>query len=138
LVDNVSQAIAWVEILVAVELSLGSHAAHGQETGIHVIRAAQTPNGHGNLADQRFLGGGGGLVLGLDVIQQILEVVGAFTLENQGGGGKSVFNAVEPDGGASFGRLRACAFLGVASVRFELAVGYHEVAPDFGFPGGGF
>jgi len=122
----------------AFELIVGFDTAYGQETAFGMIRAAQPPNGHGYLEDQRFLGWGGGLVLGLDVIEQFVELSETFILEDYGSGGESVFDAVEPDGGASFGRLRTCAFPGVGLVSFELAVGYHGVTPEFGFPGGGF
>src|SRR3989442_15056109 len=97
--------------------------------------AAQSPGGHGDLPDDDFLGGSRGLVLGFDRIEQVFKIGFAFTGDDQGAGSESMLEAVETDGGASFGRARARAFLRVDAVGCDLLVSCHDVpllAPSFG------
>src|SRR3989442_15955458 len=89
--------------------------------------AAQSPGRHGDLPDDGFLGGGGGLVLGFDRIEQVFKIGFPFARDDQGAGGEAMLEAVEPDGGASFGRARARAFLRVDAVSFDLLVSSHDV-----------
>ena len=82
----------------------------------------EPPTGHCHL-NQNDLGGGGGLVLGLERVEQIFEVGYVFAGKDQDFGGESVFEAVETDGVFAFGRFGAGAFLCVFSVGCGLGSG---------------
>ena len=94
---------------------------------LHAEEAQLAPGGHGELADENFLGGGGGLVLGFEGVEQGFEIGGVFAQQDEGFGGEAVLDAVETDGGAAFGRFRARAFLRVLAVGGDLSFGGHIV-----------
>ena len=86
--------------------------------------------GHGDAANHGYLEGSGGLVLGLDGIEQSFEIGGVFAFEDEVAGGKPVLDAIEADGDASFRRVGAGAFLRVAAVGADLVLCGHW-GPDF-------
>ena len=96
------------------------------EGGFHALHPQPAPGGHGDLGDEEFLGGGGGLVFGVEPVEQGVELGGIFAGQNEGFGVQAVFEAVETDGGAAFGRGRARAVLRVETVSFDLSVSGHE------------
>src|SRR6266581_2583667 len=96
------------------------------ERGFHALNPQSTPGGHGDLGDEEFLGGGGGLVFGVEPVEQGVELGGIFAGQDEGFGVQAVFEAVQTNGGAAFGRGRARAVLRVETVRFDLSVGGHK------------
>ena len=111
-----------VEVLIGV---LELPVTETKETSFHVMEAEPAPLRHGDLADQRYFGSGGGLVLGFEGVEELLELGFAFPFQDQGAGGESVLDGVETDGGASFGGGRAGAFLRVAAVGGDLFFSGH-------------
>ena len=81
--------------------------ADGVEGGFDTVQPQQAPIGHGDLADQEFRTGGGGLVLGAVGFEQGFKLGGIFAGHDDGFGAQAVFEAVQTDGGAAFGRRRA-------------------------------
>jgi len=83
--------------------------------------------GHGDAANHGYLEGSGGLVLGLDGIEQSFEIGGVFAFEDEVAGGKPVLDAIEADGDASFRRVGAgavfCALRRLAPIWFCVAIG---------------
>src|SRR6266702_2198224 len=115
--------------------------ADGVEGGFDTVKPQQAPIGHGDLADQEFRTGGGGLVLGAVVFEHGLEFGWIFAGHDDGFGAQAVFEAVETDGGAAFGRGRTRAVLRVLAVRFDFSVSQHdtplvECYLDYGIPCG--
>src|SRR6266446_3654014 len=96
------------------------------EGGFHALNAQPAPGGHGDLGDEEFLGGGGGLVIGVEPVEQGVELGGIFAGQDEGIGVQAVFEAAETDGGAAFGRGRARAVLRVETVRFDLTISRHD------------
>src|SRR6266567_9046488 len=96
------------------------------EGGFHALNAQPAPGGHGDLGDEEFLGGGGGLVFGVEPVKQSFEIGGIFAGQDESFGVQAVFEAVQTDGCAAFGRGRARAVLRVETVRFDLSVSGHE------------
>src|SRR5438034_10811795 len=96
------------------------------EGGFHALNPQPAPAGHGDLGDEDFLGGGGGLVFGVEPVEQGVELGGIFAGQDEGFGVQAVLEAVETDGGATFGRGRARAVLRVETVRFDLSVSGHK------------
>jgi hypothetical protein len=92
------------------------------ERGFHALDARAAPGGHGDLADEGFFGGGGGLMLGIEAVEEGFEGGRIFTGQDEGLGVQAVLEAVETDGGASFGRGWARAFLGVETVSVDLSL----------------
>src|SRR5205823_3355879 len=92
------------------------------EGGFHALDPRAAPGGHGDLADEAFFGGGDGLVLGVESIEESVEGGRIFAGQDEGFGVEAVLEAVETDGGASFGRGWARAFLGAESVSFDLSL----------------
>jgi len=91
--------------------------------------------GHGDAANHGYLEGSGGLVLGLDGIEQSFEIGGVFAFEDEVAGGKPVLDAIEADGGASFRSVGAGAFLRVCGGwrRFGFVWPLGAGFLDFGF-----
>src|SRR6266446_9455056 len=77
------------------------------EGGFHALHPQPAPGGHGDLGDEDFLGGGGGLVFGVEPVDEGVELGGIFAGQDEGFGIQAVFEAVETNGRASFGRGRA-------------------------------
>ena len=96
------------------------------ERGFHALNPQSTPGGHGDLGDEDFLGGGGGLVFGVEPVEQSVELGWIFAGEYEGFGVQAVFEAVETDGGAAFGRGRARAVLRVETISFDLSMSGHD------------
>jgi len=112
--DDVGQTAGVVEVVVVLFDVLGGiDEAQVEERGFDVIETAQAPLGHGHLADECFFSGSGGMVLGFERVEERFEVGLTFSGEDGGAGGKSVFDAVQSDGGAAFRRFWAGAFLRV-------------------------
>src|SRR5438874_11169839 len=88
----------------------------------HALNPRPAPSGHGDLADEGFFGGGGGLVLGIEAVEEGFEGGRIFAGQDEGFGVQAVLEAVETDGGASFGRGWARAFLRVETVSFDLSL----------------
>jgi hypothetical protein len=130
--DHDREAITVIELLEAFEVVLHLYLAGGKEARLDVIEAAQLPRCHGDLADDGFLSRGGRLVLGFDRIEQFVELGWIFPFKDESAGGESMLEAVEANGGAAFGRLRARAFLRVELVGCDLFVGCHWIS-DVGF-----
>ena len=91
------------------------------EGSFHALNAQPAPGGHGDLGDEDFLGGGGGLVFGVEPVEQGVELGGIFAGQDEGFGIQAVFEAVQTNGGAAFGRGRARAVLRVETVSFDLS-----------------
>src|SRR6266566_9533288 len=100
--------------------------ADGVEGGFDTVKAQQAPIGHGDLADQEFSTGGGGLVLGAVGFEHGFKFGGIFAGHDDGFGAQAVFEAVQTDGGAAFGRGRARAVLRVLPVCFDFSVSQHD------------
>src|SRR6266404_745415 len=96
------------------------------EGGFHALNPQPAPGGHGDLGDEDFLGGGGGLVFGVEPVEQGVELGGIFAGQDEGFGVQAVFEAVETNGGAAFGRGRARAVLRVETISFDLSVSRHN------------
>ncbi len=96
--------------------------ADGVEGGFDTVQPQQAPIGHGDLADQEFRTGGGGLVLGAVGFEHGFKLGGIFAGHDDGFGAQAVFEAVQTDGGAAFGRGRARGVLRVLAVRFDFSV----------------
>src|SRR5438445_5975174 len=90
------------------------------EGDFHALDPRAAPGGHGDLADEGFFGWGGGPVLGIEAVKEGFERGRIFAGQDEGFGVQAVFEAVETDGGASFGRGWARAFLGVETVSVDL------------------
>src|SRR6266550_413548 len=90
--------------------------------GFHALNPRPAPSGHGDLADEGFFGGGSGLVLGIETVEEGFEGGRIFTRQDESFGVQPVLEAVETDGGASFGRGWARAFLGVQTVSIDLSL----------------
>ena len=97
--------------------------ADGVEGGFDTVQPQQAPIGHGDLADQEFRTGGGGLVLGAVGVEQGFKCGGIFAGHDDGFGAQAVLEAVQTDGGAAFGRGRARGVLRVLAVRFDFSIG---------------
>src|SRR6266481_1839439 len=100
--------------------------ADGVEGGFDTVQPQQAPIGHGDLADQEFRTGGGGLVLGAVGFEQGFKFSGIFAGHDDGFGAQAVFEAVQTDGGAAFGRGRARGVLRVLAVRFDFSISQHD------------
>src|SRR5438045_2604925 len=68
----------------------------------------------------------GGLVFGVEPVEQGVELGGIFAGQDEGFGVQAVFEAVETNGGAAFGRGRARAVLRVETVSFDLSISGHR------------
>jgi len=90
------------------------------EGGFHALNARAAPGGHGDLADEGFFGGGGGFVFGIEAVEEGFESGWILAGQDESFGVQTVLEAVETDGGASFGRGWARAFLRVQAVSFDL------------------
>ena len=119
-------AMVRAEVLVTVEVVGTIRREDTVEARFDVVDAGQTPNSHGDTADQRGLGGGGGLVLGFHGFEQSFEFGLAFAGQDDVRGGEPVGDAVETDGGASLGCLGAGALLGVEAVGLDLFECRHD------------
>lgn len=91
-----------------------------EPAGFHASETLEAPGVHNDLVEQEGLGGADGLIFGCEGGEEIVELFLAFAGENGVFGGEAVGEGVVADGGASFRRLRAGAFLGIAAVGFEL------------------
>src|SRR5437762_13800637 len=100
--------------------------ADGVEGGFDTVQPQQAPIGHGDLADQEFRTGGGGLVLCAVGFEHGFEFGWIFAGHDDGFGAQAVFEAVETDGGAAFGRGRARGVLRVLAVRFDFSIRQHD------------
>ena len=123
--DNDGLGSARAEFFICSELIPHVEAADGEEAGFDVVCPDQAPGGHGDAANDGYLGGGGWLVLGFDGIEQSFEIGDTFAVEDQVAGGEAVLDAVEADGGASVRGFGAGAFLGVLTVGCDLGFGCH-------------
>ena len=65
-------------------------------------------------------------MFGVEPVEQGIELGGIFAGQDEGFGVQAVFEAVQTDGGAAFGRGRARAVLRVETVSFDLSVSGHE------------
>jgi hypothetical protein len=99
--------------------------AHLVEASFHIVQAATTPNGRGQVGDEGLFRRGLRLMLGFERFEEGFEVVLTLAFEDQCFGCQSVGDAVETDGGASFRRARAGTFLRVESIRCCLLFGRH-------------
>src|SRR5258708_2273210 len=100
--------------------------ADGVEGGFDTVQPQQAPIGHGDLADQEFRTGGGGLVLGAVGVEHSFKCGWIFARYDDGFGAQAVFEAVETDGCAAFGRRWARGVLRVLAVRFDFSISQHD------------
>lgn len=110
-------------VVVGVEL----RHADIEEAGFEGAEAAQSPGGHGHLLDEQGFAGADGLVFGKEGVADFAEFLGILVGEDGGLSGESVAKGVVGDGGATFGRARAGAALGVAAIGVELSLGKHRL-----------
>src|SRR5206468_778229 len=122
--ESEAGVVVELEILPASTVEL--FVAEGVEGGFQAVQPQQAPIGHGDLANQEFRTGGGGLVLGAVGFENGFKLGGIFARHDDGFGAEAVLEAVQTDGGAAFGRLRARAVLRVLAVRFDLSISQHD------------
>jgi len=92
------------------------------------IKSPLAPGGHGELANEDFLGGSGGLVLGLERVDQSIEICGVFKCQDKGFADRPCLTplrrtAARPSG--VIGPVLFCAFSRLAAIcRSEAISGY--------------
>ena len=121
LTEDVGVKVVAVDIYILFGKSFpGIQVAEIEPGGFHGPEALEAPGVHNDLVEQESFGGPDGLIFGFEGGEEIVELFFALAGENGVFGGEAVGEGVVADGGASFRRLRAGAFLGVAAVGVEL------------------
>jgi hypothetical protein len=108
-------------------LEFGDEAAvGGGEPG---AGAAEAPFGVGHFADAAFLLEAGGVVFGVEEVEEELEFGGIVAGEEDGGGAEAVLEGVAGGGGLAGGGARAGGVLGVGLVGGAAGIGYwHDLS----------
>lgn len=101
----------------------GGVEAVPEHAGLGAAEAAQAPLGVGEVADEDFLDGVGGLEEGVEGVEEGLALGGVFAGQQGGLGGEAVAEGVEAGAGLALGGLGAGREPGVAAVGEFLSFG---------------
>jgi hypothetical protein len=113
-------------VVVGFEVLLVVDEAEIEEAGFDGAAAGEAPLGHDDLVDEGGFEGAGGLEVIEEGVEEFVEGLFVFAVDDGVFGGEAVFEGIEANGGLAFGGFGAGAELGIAAIGGALFAGCHK------------